>query len=78
MSENIYKAAEYIRLSHTDDKTIESNSVSNQRKQIDTFIASQPDIEIMSEYVDDGVSGIIFDRPAFKQMMSDIEEGKIN
>ena len=27
---------------------------------------------------DDGVSGIIFDRPAFKEMMKNIEDGKIN
>jgi DNA invertase Pin-like site-specific DNA recombinase len=27
---------------------------------------------------DDGVSGIIFDRPAFKEMMADIKAGKIN
>ena len=74
----IYKAAKYIRLSYTDDKSVESDSVSNQRKFLDSFIANQPDIETVAEMVDDGVSGIIFDRPAFKQMMADIEDGKIN
>ena len=28
--------------------------------------------------IDDGYSGIIFDRPAFKEMMQDITDGKIN
>jgi DNA invertase Pin-like site-specific DNA recombinase len=28
--------------------------------------------------IDDGVSGIIFDRKDFKEMMADIEAGKIN
>ena len=37
-----------------------------------------PDIEIISEKIDDGYSGIIFDRPAFKEMMQDITDGKIN
>jgi DNA invertase Pin-like site-specific DNA recombinase len=45
---------------------------------LDRYIESQPDIEVVSEYVDDGVSGIIFDRPKFKEMMTAIEAGKIN
>ena len=75
---SIYKAAKYIRLSYTDDKSNESNSVANQRIMLDRFIESQPDIEPVSERVDDGISGIIFDRPAFKEMMAEIEAGKIN
>jgi DNA invertase Pin-like site-specific DNA recombinase len=78
MSESIYKAAKYIRKSYTDDKSVESKSVTNQRMQLDSFIESQSNIEAVSEWVDDGVSGILFDRPAFKQMMADIETGKIN
>jgi DNA invertase Pin-like site-specific DNA recombinase len=78
MSKKIYKAAKYIRLSYTDEKTAESDSVGNQRKLIDDFLKNHPDIEVVSEKVDDGVSGIIFDRPAFKEMMADIESGKIN
>jgi DNA invertase Pin-like site-specific DNA recombinase len=78
MSEIIYKAAKYIRKSHTDDKNNESESVSNQRKQLDSFIENHDDIEAVSECVDDGISGILFDRPAFKRMMADIECGEIN
>lgn len=78
MSEKKYRAAKYIRLSYADDKDGESNSVENQRKLLDRFIASQPDIEAVSEKVDDGVSGIIFDRKAFKEMMAEIEAGEID
>jgi DNA invertase Pin-like site-specific DNA recombinase len=78
MTEIIYKAAKYIRLSYTDDKSNESDSVVNQRKMLDRYIESQPDIKVVSEYVDDGVSGIIFDRPKFKEMMAAIEAGEIN
>jgi DNA invertase Pin-like site-specific DNA recombinase len=78
MSEKLYKATKYIRLSYTDEKSGESDSVGNQRKLIDDFLKKYPDIEDVSEKVDDGVSGIIFDRPAFKEMMADIESGKIN
>ena len=78
MSETKYRAAKYIRLSYADDKDGESNSVENQRKLLDSFIATQPDIEVVAEKVDDGVSGIIFDRKAFKEMMAQIEAGEIN
>ena len=74
----VYKAAKYIRLSYTDDKSNESNSVGNQRKLIEDFVSCHPEIELVSEKVDDGYSGVIFDRPAFKEMMDDIMEGKIN
>ena len=73
-----YQATSYIRLSYTDDRSSESDSVTNQRKLIENFIERNPDIEIISEKIDDGYSGIIFDRPAFKEMMQDITDGKIN
>ena len=78
MSEKIYRAAKYIRLSYADDKSNESDSVSNQRKFIDSYIKEQPNIEVVKEFVDDGISGIIFDRAAFKEMMADIESGEID
>lgn len=64
-----YKATAYIRLSYTDDRSSESDSVANQRKLIENFVERNPDIEVISEKIDDGYSGIIFDRPAFKEMM---------
>ncbi len=74
----IFKAVKYIRLSYTDDKTVESNSVSNQRKLIDDFIAQHPEIEAVEEKIDDGYSGVLFDRPAFMEMMELIKNGAVN
>ena len=73
-----YQATAYIRLSYTDDRSSESDSVTNQRKLIENFIERNPDIQIVSEKIDDGYSGIIFHRPGFQQMLSDIEAGLIN
>ena len=73
-----YQATSYIRLSYTDDRSSESDSVTNQRKLIENFIERNPDIESYPKKSDDGYSGIIFDRPAFKEMMQDITDGKIN
>lgn len=73
-----YQATAYIRLSYTDDHTVESDSVANQRRLIQNFVEKNPEIEIVSEKIDDGYSGILFDRPAFKEMMQDVTDGKIN
>lgn len=74
----VYKAIKYIRLSYTDDKTVESDSVANQRRLIDDFIEKHPEIEVIGEKIDDGYSGVLFDRPAFQEMMQMIKEGKAN
>ena len=73
-----FRAAAYIRLSYTDDRDSESDSVGNQRKLIEDFVSRNPDIQIVMEKVDDGYSGILFDRPAFKEMMEAVTEGNIN
>ena len=83
MSQQKWRATKYLRISETDDKKKdgreqESNSIQNQRKLLDQYIAGQPDIEAVSEKIDDGVSGVIFDRKAFKEMMADIEAGAVN
>lgn len=73
-----YQAIDYIRISYAEDKSKESDSVANQKKLIEDFVAQNPDIELVDEKIDDGYSGVIFDRPAFKEMMDDIRAGKIN
>lgn len=78
-----YRVAMYLRLSQDDEKydkgfKVESNSISNQRLQINDFIDKNEDMELIEEYVDDGYSGINFERPAFKEMMEDVITGSIN
>ena len=78
MSEVKYRAIKYIRLSNAENGKEESDSVGNQRKLIDEFLKKHLDIEVVDEKVDDGWSGILFDRPAFKEMMHEIEQGNVN
>lgn len=80
MKENnkYYHAAMYIRLSKEDGDKIESDSVSNQRDLIRAFIEQQEDIILYSERIDDGYSGVNFNRPAFLAMMEEIREKKVN
>lgn len=73
-----YKATAYIRLSYTDDHSSESDSVSNQRKLIENFVEHNPDIEVVSEKIDDGYSGIIFERPQVQKLIELVRANQID
>ena len=55
----------------------ESDSVMNQKKLIQSFLASREDLELEGFYVDDGFTGTNFERPGFQRMLRDIRGGKI-
>ena len=67
----------YIRLSREDGDKQESESIGNQRKIIERYLKEE-DLNIVDEYIDDGVSGTTFDRPEFNRLIADIENQKIN
>lgn len=73
-----YQAAAYLRLSVAGSRAIESESIENQEYIINRFVAECNDIVLVDSYIDSRHSGLIFDRPAFSQMMRDAAEGKIN
>ena len=72
------KCAGYYRLSKEDERSNdESSSISSQRMIVESF-AKFNNFTLVREYVDDGYSGGNFDRPGFKQMIEDIEKGRVN
>ncbi len=77
MKQQANNAALYCRLSRDDGGDYESNSISNQRDILRRY-AVEHGFTIYDEYVDDGISGLTFDRPSLKRMLADIETGKIN
>lgn len=82
LSNQKFKAAAYLRLSKEDavvgGKKAESDSITNQKTLISNFIKEHSDIKLVNCYIDDGYTGVLFDRPAFKTMLDDIGSGKIN
>jgi len=66
----------YPRLSRDDDVQGESNSIVNQKKLLEKY-AKENGFENIRFYVDDGYSGTNFNRPAFQEMISDIEAGYV-
>jgi DNA invertase Pin-like site-specific DNA recombinase len=66
----------YERLSRDDELQGESNSISNQKKQLEDY-AKQNGLPNPIHFTDDGISGTCFDRPGFLEMMKQVEEGNI-
>ncbi len=76
--------AKYLRISD-DDEDIgggkrESNSIVNQRRLLDSFIMQDEGLSKypVKEFVDDGVSGVTFQRPGVQQMLSEVRDGNIH
>ena len=78
LNTEVYDADVYLRLSKEDGDKEESDSITNQRELILEFLKSREDIRIHAVRVDDGYSGVNFERPAFRQMLEDIKTGKVN
>ncbi|MCD8341331.1 MAG: DUF4368 domain-containing protein [Clostridiales bacterium] len=66
----------YERLSRDDELIGDSNSILNQKKYLEDYAASHG-LSNCRHYTDDGWSGGNFERPAWKQMIADIEAGMV-
>lgn len=75
-SNQIRKTALYCRLSQDDGIDGDSNSIQNQKAILQKF-AEDHHFPSPRFYVDDGFSRGNFQRPAFQQMISDMENGEI-
>lgn len=67
----------YCRLSCDDDLEGDSNSIRNQKMLLQKY-ADENRLRNTRFYVDDGYSGSNFDRPDFKRMMDDVDNGRIS
>lgn len=75
---HLSKAAAYLRLSREDGDKVESDSIGGQRDLIADYVRTHDGLKLEGEYVDDGYSGTTFERPAFKKMIQDIDDKKID
>ncbi len=66
----------YERLSRDDELSGDSNSIVNQKRYLEGYAADHG-FGNCRHYTDDGYSGGSFDRPAWKQLIADIEAGRI-
>ncbi len=81
---NTITVAKYLRLSSEDEDLrqsgkLESNSIGNQRNLLDIHIRRIPELANAKvlEFCDDGWSGKNFERPAVRELLSQVKQGKI-
>ena len=67
----------YCRLSSDDDLEGDSNSIKNQKLLLSDY-AKENKFRNIRFYIDDGFSGSNFERPAFKRLLNDVENGEIS
>jgi DNA invertase Pin-like site-specific DNA recombinase len=72
-----FMVAVYLRLS-SDDTKKRGDSIETQRNIILNFMENHPDMQLFDFYIDNGTTGMNFERPAFQRMLADMEDGKIN
>lgn len=67
----------YERLSRDDELAGDSNSIVNQKKMLEDYAKSNGYTDLV-HFTDDGYSGGNFDRPGWKKMLRQIEDGSIS
>ena len=79
MSQKMYRAVIYCRLSKEDGDKVESNSIAGQRAYCEDYISKQDDIVIVREpIIDDGFSGVALEREGFKELEVLVRTGKVD
>ena len=66
----------YCRLSQEDERAGESLSIENQKDMLMRY-AREHHFPNPIFFVDDGVSGVTYDRPGFQAMLAEIEAGRV-
>lgn len=76
MTQQLKTTALYCRLSKDDERQGESLSIETQKSMLVRF-AQENGLIPYEIYVDDGYSGLNFERPDFQRMIDDVATGKI-
>jgi len=78
MTQTLRRTALYCRLSKDDDDVQgDSESIKTQKAMLSQY-AAEHNFFVVETYVDDGYSGLNFERPNFNRMIDDVEDGKID
>lgn len=68
----------YARLSvENSGKSEEKDVIRNQIEICKTYVAENPEFDLVETYIENGKTGTTFDRPQFNKLMDDIKSGKI-
>jgi DNA invertase Pin-like site-specific DNA recombinase len=76
MKQHSKLTALYCRLSREDEQSGESNSIQNQKILLSEYAQSKG-YENCQYFIDDGISGVTFERKGFQEMLALIEAGEV-
>ena len=73
-----YRTAGYVRLSVEDSGRPGSETLDGQKQFLRSYIESQPDLDFIGLWCDNGQTGTDFQRPQFEALMEKVKHGEIN
>jgi DNA invertase Pin-like site-specific DNA recombinase len=78
-AEKVYNTAIYARLSVEDSgKNDDGDSIENQVYMVKQFVEERPYLSHCGTFIDNGETGVTFDRPRWNALMDGIKAGRIN
>jgi DNA invertase Pin-like site-specific DNA recombinase/5'-deoxynucleotidase YfbR-like HD superfamily hydrolase len=72
-----YNVAIYCRLSKDDGNIGDSSSIDTQKAMLTRYVQENK-WTVYDYFIDDGYSGLSFNRPEFKRMIDEIDKGNVN
>ncbi len=76
--EKVYQVALYVRLSVLDGGKKDSDTAETQELLLRKFIEGKPYFSLFGVYIDNGESGVNFERDQFERMMGDVRTGRVD
>lgn len=78
VQERIYRAGLYVRLSVLDSGKKGSDTVETQEAVLRKFIEGKPQFSLCDVYVDNGQTGVNFERDEFERLLEDVRSGRVD
>jgi len=77
-AQRIYRTGGYIRLSVENSGKPGADTIETQRTLIEDYIDSREDMKLCGLFIDNGQTGMNFERPGFERLMEQVRAGKID
>lgn len=74
----VFETALYGRLSVLDNGKVDGDSLESQIALMEQYVAQRPYLHYVKLYQDNGYTGTNFDRPAWDELLRDVQSGRIN
>ena len=78
LADPTFKTALYLRLSVLDSGRKDGDAIINQQTFLERYISDRPEFTLKEIFVDNGATGVDFERPAWNHLMRECRLGNIN